>query len=63
MSTKYEKITLIVASELLTSDGKGKWNNDSALSYVIDVIEDSWLSAEVQILESNTENYKIVKEE
>ena len=63
MSTKYEKITLIVASELLTSDGKGKWKNDSALSYVIDVIEDSWLSAEVQILESNTENYKIVKEE
>ena len=62
MSTKYEKITLIVASKLYTSDGKGKTKNDSALSFVIDVIEESYLRGEVQILESNAENYKIVKE-
>jgi sensor domain CHASE-containing protein len=62
MSTKYEKITLIVASQIYTSDGKGKWKNDSALNYIVDVIEDSYILGDVQILESDAENYKIVKE-
>lgn len=62
MSTKYEKITLMVATETYIEDkNDSRFAAASALDYILPAIAQA--SNECQILEYSAEDYKLVKEE
>tara|TARA_Y100000004_G_C8845722_1_gene382447 strand:- start:520 stop:726 length:207 start_codon:yes stop_codon:yes gene_type:complete len=59
MSTKYEKITLIVATETYIADkNDDRFAAASGLDYILPAIAE--MSGECQVLEYSTEDYKLV---
>ena len=57
MSTKYEKITLIVATETYIADkNDDRFAAASGLDYILPAIAE--MSGECQVLEYSTEDYK-----
>ena len=59
MSTKYEKITLIVVTETYIADkNDDRFAAASGLDYILPAIAE--MSGECQVLEYSTEDYKLV---
>ena len=59
MSTKYEKITLIVATETYIADkNDSRFVSASGLDHILPAIAE--ISGECQVLEYSTEDYKLV---